>query len=116
MQKNSPFYWLFHYNINKMKEGGTFQQIVNTFSGESQVCEDQSGEPLDMNQCLSAFIFLVAGGGLGLLFLLYVKNLIIISLCKCIKFTRIEFYNVIHQVWYLRFFLEGWKDFCQISG
>ena len=81
MQKNSPFYWLFHYNINKMKEGGTFQQIVNTFSGESQVCEDQSGEPLDMNQCLSAFIFLVAGGGLGLLFLLYVKKFIIILLC-----------------------------------
>ena len=70
MQKNSPFYWLFHHNINKMKEGGTFQQIVNSYSGEGQNCPDTSGLPLNMNQCFTAFVILLIGGGLGLLFLL----------------------------------------------
>ena len=70
MQKNSPFYWAFHYHINKMKESGSFDQIVSSYDGDSQVCEDTSGLPLDMNQCFTAFVILLIGGGLGLLLLM----------------------------------------------
>ena len=84
-----------------MKEGGTFQQIVNTFTGESQVCEDQSGEPLDMNQCFSAFLFLVAGGCLGLVFLLYVNDFWIYFLLSAFQrlkllYTEFECLYTIH--------------------
>ena len=70
MQKDSPFYWAFNYHINQMKEGGTFKQIENSFSGENQGCSDASGEPLDMNQCFTAFIIVAVGGVLGLIVLL----------------------------------------------
>ena len=72
MQKNSPFYWAFHHTINKMKEGGTFQKIVNSFSGESQVCPDTSGKSLTFNKVFTAFVLLLVGGVLGMFFLLYV--------------------------------------------
>ena len=69
MQKDSPFYWAFHYHLSKMKESGSFSQIQNKYSGEQQVCPDKSGEPLDLNQCFTAFIIMAIGGGLGLIFL-----------------------------------------------
>ena len=72
MQKNSPFYWAFHHTIRQMKEGGTFQKIINSFSGESQVCPDTSGKSLSINKCFTAFIVLLVGAALGLLFLVYV--------------------------------------------
>ena len=53
-----------------MKEGGTFKKISGRFSSESQVCPDTSGEPLNMNQCFTAFGLLIVGAGLGLLFFL----------------------------------------------
>lgn len=52
-----------------MKESGSFSQIQNKYSGEQQVCPDKSGEPLDLNQCFTAFIIMAIGGGLGLIFL-----------------------------------------------
>ena len=70
MQKNSPFYWAFHYHINKMKESGTFHKIANSYAGESKACADTSGDPLDMNQCFTAFVILLIGGGMGLLLLM----------------------------------------------
>lgn len=70
MQKNSPFYWAFYYYINKMKESGTFQKIANSYAGDPQRCADTSGEALDMNQCFTAFVVLLIGGGMGLLLLM----------------------------------------------
>ena len=70
MQKDSPFYWAFDYNINKMKESGTLNQIINSYAGDSQVCADTSGLPLDLNQCFTAFVVLLIGGGMGLLLLM----------------------------------------------
>ena len=70
MQKDSPFYWAFHYYINQMKEGGSFKRIENSYSGEGQVCHDVSGEPVDINQCFTAFIIIAVGVGLGLIFLM----------------------------------------------
>ena len=76
MQKNSPFYWAFHDTIRQMKEGGTFQKIVNSFSAERQVCPDTSGKPLSINKCFTAFILLLVGAVLGTFFLLYVYHYI----------------------------------------
>ena len=69
MQKDSPFYWLFHYHITKMKETGTLNEIQNKYSNKGQICPDKSGEPLDMNQCFCAFIVIAVGGALGMIFL-----------------------------------------------
>ena len=65
MQKDSPFYWAFHYHINKIKESGSLKQIVNKYSSEKQVCPDPSGEPLDLKQCFTAFIIMAIGGGVA---------------------------------------------------
>jgi hypothetical protein len=69
MQKDSPFYWLFHYHISKMKETGSLKEIQNQYSSHGQVCPDMSGEPLDMNQCFTAFIIIGVGIFLGMIFL-----------------------------------------------
>ena len=76
IQKESPFYWLFHYHITKMKESGTLNEIQNKYSSQGQICPDKSGEALDMNQCFSAFIIIVAGLALALIFLGYVASIL----------------------------------------
>ena len=59
-----------------MKESGTLSEIQNKFSSQGQVCPDKSGEALDMNQCFSAFIIIVAGLALALIFLGYVASIL----------------------------------------
>ena len=53
-----------------MKESGTFHKIANSYAGDSQVCDNTSGDALDMNQCFTAFVVLLIGGGMGLLLLM----------------------------------------------
>ena len=69
MQKDSPFYWLFHYHITKMKESGTLSEILNKYATKGQICPDESGEALGMNQCSFAFIIIASGGALGMIML-----------------------------------------------
>ena len=59
-----------------MKESGTLSEIQNKFSSQGQVCPDKSGEALDMNQCFSAFIIILTGLALALIFLGYVASIL----------------------------------------
>ena len=60
-----------------MKESGTLNEIQNKYSSLGQICPDKSGEALDMNQCFSAFIIIVTGLALALIFLGYVTIIFI---------------------------------------
>ena len=69
-----------------MKESGTLSEIQNKFSSQGQVCPDKSGEALDMNQCFSAFIIIVAGLALALIFLGYVASILKFDLSFSLQF------------------------------
>ena len=61
LPKNSPFYGVFAYHIKRLKETGTFDRYSLSYKRQSQVCQDNSGLPISMQQCFSLFLILVVG-------------------------------------------------------
>ena len=68
--KHSPYYWSFRSHIDKLKEIGAVDKYAETYSGQGQVCPDYSGRPVTATQCFTAFLALVVGMVLGLLWLM----------------------------------------------
>ena len=66
-QKDSPFLPLFNYNLNKMRERGSLNQIKVKYEPPPQVCPDYSGNSLGFLSVFSAFGLLFSGVGIALI-------------------------------------------------
>ena len=69
MQKESPYFKAFWYQMSKLKENGAFHITQQRYEAQPQVCPDYSGQPVNIGQCFTAFILLIAGIVFGLLWL-----------------------------------------------
>ena len=70
MSKGSQFFPAFYYYISKLKEAGIVKKhLVEWNAVQGQVCPDYSGMPICYTQSFTAFIILVAGAGIGILWL-----------------------------------------------
>ena len=54
-QKDSPFLPLFNYNLNKMRERGSLEQIQVKYEPPPQICPDYSGKALGVSSVFSGF-------------------------------------------------------------
>ena len=70
MQKQSPFYLAFDYNIRRLKEIGAIRRYDKRYKIKAQWCPDYSGKPLSINQCITAFNVIVIGVLGGFLWLM----------------------------------------------
>ena len=66
-QKDSPFLPLFNYNLNKMRERGSLEQIKVKYEPPPQICPDYSGKALGVSSVFSGFGVLFSGVGIALL-------------------------------------------------
>ena len=55
--------------MSKLKENGAFHITQQRYEAQPQVCPDYSGQPVNIGQCFTAFILLIAGIVFGLLWL-----------------------------------------------
>lgn len=69
MPKNSPFFALFQYHIGQLKEIGVFKRYQDEHGGEYRTCPYNSEMPMSQNRCFTAFIILLDGAGMSLLWL-----------------------------------------------
>ena len=65
IQKNSPYFPAFWYQMSKLKENGAFHIIQKRYKAPDQVCPDYSGAPINFGQCFTAFLLLIGGVGLA---------------------------------------------------
>ena len=47
-QKDSPFLDLFNFYLKKLREQGSYSQILKKYQSQPQVCPDNSGKSLGM--------------------------------------------------------------------
>ena len=68
IQKGSEFVELFAFYTNKLIETGSVKQIINNYisTAATQDCIDYSGKPLGINQCFTAFLLLIVGSCVSL--------------------------------------------------
>ena len=66
-QKDSPFLPLFNYNLNKLRERGSLNQIKVKYEPPPQVSPDYSGNSLGFLSVFSAFGLLFSGVGIALI-------------------------------------------------
>ena len=66
--KFSPFLDIFNFYISELIEKGQWNAIVNKYQGNPQVCPDLSGKPIDFSNCFTAFLILISGAILSILF------------------------------------------------
>eukprot|EP00095_Tigriopus_kingsejongensis_P012527 maker-scaffold455_size166772-snap-gene-0.36 protein:Tk12527 transcript:maker-scaffold455_size166772-snap-gene-0.36-mRNA-1 annotation:"hypothetical protein L798_01404" len=65
-QRDSPFLPLFNFNLKRMLERGSMNQVVEKYlSVAGQQCEDLSGAPLGFENCFTAFLVFLTGCFLG---------------------------------------------------
>jgi hypothetical protein len=69
-QKYSPYLDIFNYFIIQLKESGSYKKINIKYVSKPQICPDYSGKSLGFNSCVTMFLVILMGLGLGFLFLL----------------------------------------------
>ena len=57
-QKHSPYLPIMNYYINRIRSLGVFNKKFKKYQPYPQVCEDASGKPLNLDNCISAFLAL----------------------------------------------------------
>ena len=62
--KGSPFFQLFYYRIQKLKETGVYHRYAQSYGGQFQICPDSSGMPISPNQSFTAFMVIILGMGI----------------------------------------------------
>ena len=60
-QKHSPYLEIFNFHLNLMHENGVLHKIKANYEPAPQKCSDNSGKPLTLNSCFSAFVVMIAG-------------------------------------------------------
>ena len=68
-QKNSPYLDIFNFYIQELIQKGQWNAIINKYQAQPQVCPDLSGMPIEFANCFTAFLCLIGGAFLGILFL-----------------------------------------------
>jgi hypothetical protein len=69
-QKHSPYLDIFSYFITHFKESGSYENIRRKYESKPQICPDYSGESIGFDSCVTMFLVILMGFGLGFLFLL----------------------------------------------
>jgi hypothetical protein len=69
-QKDSPYLDLFNYFITQLKESGSYEKISQEYESKPQICPDYSGKSLGFDSCITMFLVILMGLGLGFLLLL----------------------------------------------
>jgi len=67
-QKNSPLLGPFNFYLKQLRESGTVKKIIDSYDQGDQVCPDFSGQSLGFASCFTAFVILLGGLFLGLIF------------------------------------------------
>ena len=57
-QKHSPYLPIINYYMKQMRKIGLFDKIYRKYKPFAQVCADASGKPMNLENCISAFIAL----------------------------------------------------------
>ena len=70
VQKNSPFYKIFHDQIKRLKETGLVQRYIQRYNMESQNCDSYGGKSVSIQQCVTGFKILLLGAIISFLGLL----------------------------------------------
>ena len=66
--KFSPFLDIFNFYISEYIEKGTWNAISNKYAPQPQICPDMSGKPIEFATTFTAFLILIGGAILALLF------------------------------------------------
>ena len=69
LTKDSPYLPLFNYYIDQLRENGALKRIFEKWEPLQQTCEDKTGKPLGFRNCLTSFLVMIAGAGLGIIIL-----------------------------------------------
>lgn len=69
LPKDSPYLPLFNYYIDHLKENGALERIFKKWEPLPPKCEDKTGQPLGFRNCLTCFLVMVVGAGLGIIIL-----------------------------------------------
>ena len=67
LAKDSPYLSLFNFYIDQLRETGALERIFKKWEPLPPACEDQTGQPLGFNNCLTCFLVMVFGAGLGII-------------------------------------------------
>jgi hypothetical protein len=69
-QKDSPYLDLFNHLIIQLIESGSYKKISRKYESKPQICPDYSGKSIGFNSCVTMFLVMLMGLGLGFLLLL----------------------------------------------
>ena len=69
LAKDSPYLSLFNYYIDQLRENGALERIFKKWEPLPPTCEDKTGKPLGFKNCLTSFLVMIIGGGLGIIIL-----------------------------------------------
>ena len=73
IRKGSPFYQMFYYYIRTLKETGVFHKHSMFYEGQPQQCPDFSRMPISSKSTFTAFLVVLIGMGISIIFLGYGK-------------------------------------------
>ena len=68
LQKDSPYQGLFDHYLNKMKQDGVLDKLINEYEPPPQICPDLTGKALGFNNLIFPFLTLITGIGTFFLF------------------------------------------------
>ena len=60
---------MFNFYIDQLRETGALERIFKKWEPLPPTCEDQTGKPLGFSNCLTCFLVMAVGAGLGIIIL-----------------------------------------------
>ena len=60
---------MFNFYIDQLRETGALERIFKKWEPLPPICEDKTGKPLGFRNCLTCFLVMVVGAGLGIIIL-----------------------------------------------
>jgi hypothetical protein len=69
-QKDSPYLDLFNYFISQLQESGSYEKISRKYESPPQICPDYNAKSLGFESCVTMFLVILMGLGLGFLLVL----------------------------------------------
>jgi hypothetical protein len=85
-QKDSPYLDIFNYFLSQLQESGSYKKISKKYASQPQICPDYSGKSLGFDSCVTMFLVIIMGLGLGFLLLLY--ECILKYICPNLKWSQ----------------------------
>ena len=60
---------MFNFYVTQLRETGALERIFKKWEPLPPTCEDKTGKPLGFKNCLTCFLVMVVGAGLGIIIL-----------------------------------------------